>query len=300
MDTTLNLDSLKHHEISGAVAISAGSGGLPRLTVTTPRSTAEIYLHGAQVTGFQKTGEPPLLFLSAASQFAADKAIRGGVPICFPWFGSRAGAPAHGFARLTDWHLAATSAAPDGRVNVRLRLPEKAAGPGAFPGKVEYLVTVGDTLTLELHVTNHSDGPLVFEDCLHAYFTVGDIAAVAVGGLKGLSYLDKVGEPKQKVETAKVIHFNSEVDRVYLDAPQAVKIEDAKLKRILLVEKTGSHSTVVWNPWVDKAKAMADFGNEEYRRMVCVEAGNVGPNQITLAPGATSVLKVGLSSQMAK
>jgi len=102
------------------------------------------------------------------------------------------------------------------------------------------------------------------------------------------------------VETAKVIHFNSEVDRVYLDAPQAVKIEDAKLKRILLVEKTGSHSTVVWNPWVDKAKAMADFGNEEYRRMVCVEAGNVGPNQITLAPGATSVLKVGLSSQMAK
>jgi D-hexose-6-phosphate mutarotase len=296
----MNLDSLKHHEISGAVAIAAGQGGLPRLAVTTPAGAAEIYLHGAQVTGFQKTGEPPLLFLSAASQFAADQPIRGGVPLCFPWFGPRPGAPAHGFARLTEWHLAATSAAPDGRVSVRLRLPEKAGGAAAFAGKVEYLVTVGETLTMELHVTNHADTPLVFEECLHTYFAVGDIAAVTVGGLKGLSYVDKVAESKVKIESAKALHFNSEVDRVYLDAPQAVKIEDAKLKRTLLVEKTGSASTVVWNPWVDKAKAMADFGDEEYRRMVCVESGNVGPNQVTLVPGASSVLKVVLSSQMAK
>jgi len=298
MDTTLNLDSLKHHEISGAVAISAGQGGLPRLTVTTPAATAEIYLHGAHMTGFQKTGEPPLLWMSAASQFVAGKPLRGGVPICFPWFGSRPDAPSHGFARLTDWHLAATSAAPDGRVSVRLRLSEKAGGETEFPGKVEFLVTVGETLTMELHVTNHSDAPLVFEECLHSYFTVGDIAAVAVRGLKGLTYSDRVGGTAQKEETGKAIHVDSEVDRLFLDAPQTVIIEDASLKRTIRVEKIGSLSTVVWNPWVAKSKAMPDFGDEEYHRMICVESGNIGQNQITLAPGASSTLKVILSSQM--
>ena len=298
MDTTLNLDSLKHHEISGAVTISAGQGGLPRLTVTTPAATAEIYLHGAHMTGFQKTGEPPLLWMSAASQFVAGKPIRGGVPICFPWFGSRPDAPSHGFARLTDWHLAATSAAPDGRVSVRLRLSEKAGGETEFPGKVEFLVTVGETLTMELHVTNHSDAPLVFEECLHSYFTVGDIAAVAVRGLKGLTYSDRVGGTAQKEETGKAIHVDSEVDRLFLDAPQTVIIEDASLKRTIRVEKIGSLSTVVWNPWVAKSKAMPDFGDEEYHRMICVESGNIGQNQITLAPGASSTLKVILSSQM--
>jgi D-hexose-6-phosphate mutarotase len=297
MDTTMNLESLKQHEISGAVAISAGAGGLPRLAITTPGGAAELYLHGAQVTAFQKTGEPPLLFLSAASQFAADQPIRGGVPVCFPWFGPHAGGPAHGFARLTEWHLAATSAAPDGRVRVRLRLPEKAGG-GAFAGKVEFDVTVGDTLTLELLVTNTTGAALTFEECLHTYFSVGDIAEVAVRGLKGRTYLDKAGGATLKEETAKAIQFAGEVDRVYLDAPQPVVIEDAKLKRTVRVEKTGSASTVVWNPGAAKARAMTDFGDEEYRQMVCVESGNVGQNQITLAPGASSALKVALSSQL--
>jgi D-hexose-6-phosphate mutarotase len=290
----MDIEALKQHEISGAIAISAGAGGLPRLVITTPFSTAELYLHGAHVTGFQKTGEPRLLFLSAASQFAAGKPIRGGVPICFPWFGPRVGGPAHGFARLTDWHLAATSAAPDGRVSVRLRLPE-AAG---FPGKVEYLVTVGATLTMELQVTNTTGATLEFEECLHTYFSVGDIATVVARGLKGLKYLDKVGGLKLKEETDKAIHFTGEVDRVYLNTPQPVIIEDGKLHRTIRVEKTGSNSTVVWNPWVTKSKAMADFGDEEYHRMVCVESGNVGQNQVALAPGEFSTLKVTLSSQI--
>jgi D-hexose-6-phosphate mutarotase len=298
MDTTLDLDSLKQHEISGAITISAGQGGLPRLAITTPAGTGEIYLHGAHVTGFQKTGEPPLLWMSAASQFAADKPIRGGVPVCFPWFGARPDAPAHGYARLTEWHLAATSASADGRVSVRLRLPEKAGGPAAIPGKVEYLVTMGDTLTMELHVTNTAEKPLAFEECLHSYFTVGDIATVAVRGLKGLTYSDRAGGNALKVESAKAIHFHAETDRLYLDAPQTVIIEDGKLKRVIRVEKAGSDSTVVWNPWVAKSKAMPDFGDEEYHQMVCVESGNIGQNQVTLAPGAASTLKVVLSSQM--
>jgi D-hexose-6-phosphate mutarotase len=290
-------ETLKEHEITGAVAISAGHGKLPRLVITTPFSKAEIYLHGAHVAAFQKKNEPPLLWMSKESLFVPGKAIRGGVPICFPWFGSRAGFPAHGSARLTDWHLAATSAAPDGRVTVRLRLPE--LGPeAAYQGQVEYTVTVGETLTMELEVVNHSSEPLTFEECLHSYFTVGDIKAVSIRGLHGVHYMDHAGGGlTRKTDDDDVIRFNSEVDRVYLDSTGTVEIVDPKLGRIIKVEKSGSASTVVWNPWVAKSKAMPDFGDEEYQGMVCVESGNVAVSKTTLAPGSANKLKVVLSSQ---
>ena len=297
MDTALKFASLKEHEITGAIAISKGQGGLPRLVITTPASTAEIYLHGGQVTAFQKNGEPPMLWMSTASRFAKDKAIRGGIPICFPWFGATTGAPAHGYARLTNWNLAATSAAPDGRVTVRLRLPEKIAG-APYPGSVEYIVTVGATLTLELQVTNHSADPVTFEEMLHTYFTVGDIAAIGIKGLQGVHYLDKVSGFSQKTQTDEVIRFTGETDRVYLDTSHTVEIEDPKLRRVIRVEKSGSASTVVWNPWVEKARAMADFGDAEYRHMVCVESGNARTSRTTLAPGLANTLKVVLSSRL--
>ena len=147
---------MEQHEISGRVAIPTGNGGLRKINVTTGYSTAEIYLHGAHITGFQKNGEPPLLFMSDKSLFAPDKAIRGGVPVCFPWFGSREGLSAHGFARVTAWELMATTVLPDGSVRVGLRLPPNAGGANAFRGKVEFIVTVGDTLTMELQVANPS------------------------------------------------------------------------------------------------------------------------------------------------
>jgi glucose-6-phosphate 1-epimerase len=288
---------MEQHEISGRVAITTGNGGLRKINVTTDFSTAEIYLHGAHITGFQKNGEPPLLFMSDESLFAPDKAIRGGVPICFPWFGSREGLPVHGFARVTAWEPMATTVLPDGSVRVGLRLPPNAGGTNAFREKVEFIVTVGDTLTMELQVTNLSSEPLSFEECLHAYFLIGDINDVSITGLKGAHYLDKTDGNTRKLETGGAIKIISETDRVYLDSTSVVEIHDAKLRRIIRVEKANSASTVVWNPWIAKSKAMADFGDEEFHRMVCVEAGNVGQNQIILAPGKTSVLKVSLHSQ---
>jgi glucose-6-phosphate 1-epimerase len=287
---------MEQHEISGRVAITIGNSGLRKIDVTTDFSTAEIYLHGAHITGFQKNGEPPLLFMSDESLFAPDKAIRGGVPICFPWFGSREGLPAHGFARVTAWELVKTVALPDGSVRVGLRLPQNAGGANAFRGHVEFIVTVGDTLAMELQVTNPSAEPLSFEECLHAYFSVGDINDVSITGLKGVYYLDKTDGTARKLETGDAIRIVSETDRVYLDSTSAVEIHDAKLRRIIRVKKASSASTVVWNPWTGKAKAMADFGDDEFHRMVCVEAGNVGQNQIALAPGKTSALKMFLSS----
>ena len=184
----------------------AASGGLPKINITTGRSTAEIYLHGAQVTGFQKNGEPPLLFLSRLSRFAAGKAIRGGVPICFPWFGPRPGDVDHGFARITEWELVETTTPVAGAVTVRLRLPARPASAAWHEFRTEFVVTVADTLTMELVTTNESpDRSFEFEDCLHSYFAVGDIVQVSVTGLKGAHYLDKTDQVARKLETADAI-----------------------------------------------------------------------------------------------
>lgn len=297
--TTTTLEQLRRHEIPNHIAVSAGHGGLPKLSVTTNRSAAEVYLHGGHVTGFQKSGEPPLLWMSAASQYAVGKPIRGGVPVCFPWFGPRESAPVHGFARLATWELVGTSILSDGSVSIRLRLPKDAGGADVFPGTVEFQVIVGETLTMELSVVNSSDAAVSYEVCLHTYFTVGDINEVSITGLKGVEYLDKVGGITRKREKEDAIRISSEVDRVYLDTTTPVEIHDAKLRRVIRVEKTGSASTVVWNPWVAKSKAMPDFGDEEFHGMVCVESGNVAQNKASLTPGESSALKVVLSSMPA-
>jgi len=274
-----------------------GRGDLPMLEITTPWSSAEIYLHGAQVTHFKKHDEAPLLFLSQCSRFAAGQPIRGGIPIIFPWFGKPADKPGqHGFARVRDWELKEMAVSPDGTVTVRLRMPECADSPECPACTVDFMVTVNVALTVELVVLNRSSREFIFENCLHTYFAVADIGAVSITGLKGVDYLDQVEAFARKTETNDAIRITSEVDRIYLDTSHGVEIQDASLKRMIRVEKEGANSTVVWNPWIAKARAMQDFGDEEYRQMVCVESGNVALNKIKLAPGQTSRLKGKLSS----
>jgi D-hexose-6-phosphate mutarotase len=289
---------LRKHEIPGRVTLATGNGGLPKLEIKTDRSTAEIYPHGAHVTDFQKNGEPPLLFMSQASQFVDGKPIRGGVPIVFPWFGPREGVPAHGFARLVSWDLRAASLTPSGAVKLSFDLPESAAKSYDVNARVSHVVTVDDQLTMELIVTNTAaSGNFVFENCFHTYFAVSGIDAVSITGLKGAPYLDRLDSTALKSESADAIRIRSEVDRTYVNAAGPVEIQDATLRRVIRVEKSGSASTVVWNPWVAKAKAMADFGDEEFRQMVCVESGNVAQNKIALAPGGIASLKVVVSSR---
>jgi D-hexose-6-phosphate mutarotase len=281
----------------GRVTFQDGLGELPMIEVTTARSTAEIYLHGAHVTHFQKKGELPLLFLSHVSRFAVDQPIRGGIPVIFPWFGRHADKPhAHGFARIKDWDLKEVLSPADGSVSLRLAMPECPDAPGCPACAVEYIVTVSDTLSAELVVTNQSATDFVFENCLHTYFAVGDINAVSITGLKGVDYLDAVAGFARKTESGDAIRIDSEVDRVFLDTAHTVEIHDASLRRMIRAEKENSASTVVWNPWIAKAKAMPDFGDEEYTQMVCVESGNVMSNQTKLAVGQTARLSIKLSS----
>lgn len=292
----MGIDALKKLEIPGRVAVSKGKGDFLKLDVTTDWSTAEVYLHGAHVTSFQKKGEAPLLFMSESSRFEAGHPIRGGVPIIFPWFGPREGKSAHGFARVTPWELHETVGVPDGGVTLRFYMTESPAAAEWPAFSVNYVVTVADRLRMDLMVTNRSDKDLVYEDCLHTYLAVGDISNVSVRGLKGLEYLDKTENYARKREPENILRLTSEVDRTFLNTQETMEVFDSSFRRTILVEKTGSASTVVWNPWIDKAKAMPDFGDEEYKKMICVESGNVADNRITLKSGRTQILTTVLTS----
>jgi len=287
------------HEIPGRIAIVNGNAGLLKIVVAAKSSAAEIYLHGAHFTHFQKNGGPPLIFMSRKSYFAPGKPIRGGVPICFPWFGNRADGSSHGFARISEWQLVKTAAAPDGAVTLHFALPQI---PGREMWKnlrTEFVVTVADTLTMELIASNDAcDGTLEFENCLHTYFHVGDIGAVSISGLQGAAFLDNAagGNGERKIQNEAALRLTKEINRIYPDNTAAVEIHDGKLKRIIRVEKFNSQSTVVWNPWTTQ-KLPDDFDPAEHAQMVCVESGNVKQNRISLAPGKSSALKVVIGSR---
>src|SRR6266446_3702351 len=237
-------EQLKRFEIPGRVTFLEGNGEMPKIETRTDWSTAEIYLHGAHVTDFQRKGQAPLLFTSQFSRFAPGQPIRGGIPVIFPWFGAREGEPMHGFARLSEWELHEATALPEGGVSLRFSLPDTSAGATWPQFSANYVVTITDTLSLELIVTNASaDQNFSFENCLHTYFSVGDIDAVSITGLKGLEYLDKTENFAQKTETAEAIKISSEVDRIYCATTGTVEILDSKLRRKIRIEKTGSAST---------------------------------------------------------
>ena len=288
-------------DLPASVRRGAGRNGLERLAITTGRAIGEVYLHGAHVTAWQPTGAAPVLWVSRDSLFDAAKPIRGGVPVCFPWFaahGTDASAPMHGFARLRTWTL--TSAEDrDGEVHFTYELVDdelsrRSAWPHRF--RARYRVVVGDRLGLGLDVYNTGDAPFTFEAALHTYFSVKDIQQVSVTGLAGTDYLDKVDGFARKREGEAPVRFVGETDRIYLDTEATCTIDDPGLQRRIEIAKTGSRSTVVWNPWVDRARAIADFGDDEWPSMLCIETANVRDAAVALEPGShhtmTAVVEV--------
>lgn len=290
-----NLADLKKQFPLPGVTIEPGQGGLPRVAVRTPVAEADIYLHGAHVTHFQPRGQKPVLFTSAKSHFAAGKAIRGGVPMIFPWFGPKADdakAPQHGFVRSVPWTLAGVSQAGDA-VAVKLTFGPSDATRQVWPHEFElaYTVTVGRTLELALEVKNTGPTPFTFDEALHTYLAVADVRRATIDGLGGREFIDKVDAARRKTQPPGPFEIEGETDRVYLNTPDPVVVADPAGGRRLTVAKSGSNATVVWNPWVAKAKALADFGDDEWPGMVCVETVNAADNAVTLPPGQTHVMR---------
>ena len=281
-----------------AAFIDKGTGNLDRIAITAAEGEAHVYLHGAHVTHFKPRGGRPVLFVSRRSHFEAGapgKPIRGGVPLCFPWFGPKAGAPdapMHGFARTLTWQLDTVTRNDRGAVRTTLHLESNDFTRRLFPHDfaATFVVTIDARLTMELRVRNTGREAILIEEALHSYFAVGDVRRVSIAGLEGLPYLDKADAGARKEGEKAPIAIARETDRVYAGARGAVSIADPVWGRRLVVGKSGSATTVVWNPWIDKAKAMPDFGDEEWSEMVCVETANAMGDAITIAPGATHAM----------
>ena len=288
-------------EIPGVATLEAGAGGLTKLVISATEGQAEIYLHGAHVTHFQPSGRKPVLFLSQKSLFEADKPIRGGIPLIFPWFGPNTedpSAPMHGFARVKNWEVINVSKTSAGDVSATFELtsrqPMSKVWPHSF--QLQYTVRVGRELSLTLSVKNLSSKAFSFEEAFHTYLAVSDVRQSRIEGLAGHQYIDKVDQFQIKTQGAGPIAIEGETDRVYLDTADVVCVQDPVLDRELRVRKIDSQSTVLWNPWIAKAKAMADFGDEEWPGMVCVETANVGKNKISLPAGATHEMRAIISA----
>ncbi len=289
----------KQFAIPGQLRFSAGPAGLPRLTINNRQASAEVLLQGAHLTHWAPVGEQAVIWLSPAAKFATGKSVRGGVPICWPWFGPHAfmpSFPAHGFARTTDWEVTASRQAADGTTGVSLRHAptEKTREQWPHNTPVELHLTVGGSLDLELVTHNDGPSPVTIGQALHTYFAVGDVRQVQVLGLEDCTYIDKVDGGRRKRQQDSVT-IDREVDRVYLGTAGDCVIDDPAGGRRIRIRKRGSHSTVVWNPWQDKARQMGDLGDDGHLRMLCVESCNAADDVVTLAPGGELRLWVSYS-----
>ena len=285
--------------ISGLAKVISGSGGLPKLQVSAKSASAEIYLHGAQVTSWQPAGAGEVIFLSEHSHWTDGRAIRGGIPVCFPWFRAKADdpkAPAHGFVRTREWQLDSVISKEDASVIAVFSTESDASTRLWWPHefRLALRITIGVTLGLELTATNTGSAPLSFEEALHTYFRVGRVERVRVRGLNGVTYLDNVDQNREKAQSGDLV-LTGTTDNAYLNTLSVTELIDPILRRAVRTEKENSRTTIVWNPWQQGAASLSDLGEDEWQQMTCVEASNILSSAVSLAPGEEHTMRANLS-----
>lgn len=275
--------------IEGKLQFVEHSSGLIQGLVTSPECTASFFLLGAHVAEFQPSGCEPVLFMSQKAVFEEGKAIRGGIPICFPWFGPAkhdADAPSHGLVRTELWSVTKASAR-EGSVEVSLQIE-------ADDFLLDYELRFGKDLQATFRIKNQATARRSCDLALHSYFAIGNVDSTQVQGLENHGYLDQLtGE--EHLASGEPIQFTEETDRIYHGSCRQVRIVDSKNERTLVVEAQNSQSTVVWNPWVAKSQRMPDFGDLEYPHMCCVETANIRPDGITLDSGSETEVNLCIS-----
>ena len=277
--------------IAGQLEFIAGNGGLPMIQVKTVKAKALISIHAGQVLSYQPAGEAEdVMFLSAKAYYQGGKAIKGGAPICWPWFGADPegkGRPGHGFVRNRGWNVVATEALANGDIKVTVGLddtPEtQAIWPHAFSLRQE--IVIGGSLNLSLITRNTGKEKFTITQAFHTYFKVGDISRAKVLGLAGCDYLDKAGGGNTQKHQTGDVTIDAEVDRIYLNVGNTLTIDDAALNRRIQITSQGSKTAVVWNPWEKIAKDMADLEDHDYQRLLCVETTNAADDVREVAPG---------------
>ena len=274
---------------NNSLQVIEGEGGIPLIEIQNEQASALISQLGANLLSWIPKGEQEIIWLSEQARFEVGKSIRGGVPVCWPWFGAHhanSNYPAHGFARAACWQIEQTMALEDGASYIRFSLQPQPENHPMWPPhtRVELAISVGKKLRMELTSYNEGDHSIIISQALHTYFRVGDVRQVLLHGLNETDYLDKLDSFKRKQQHGSLV-FNEEVDRIYLNTTSACVIEDKALNREISITKGGSHSTVVWNPWQETADRMGDLGEQGYTRMLCVESSNAADDVVNIGAG---------------
>ncbi len=287
------MSSLQPFEIENHVSF-VQQGDVTVAVLHSDAGRVRVALQGAQVLDWLPTGETTsVIWVSDAAVYQTGKGVRGGVPVCWPWFGAgETGKPAHGFVRTKLWSVEA-SGISDAGVWLRLVTQDDDASRALWNQafKLSLTVTLGASLGIALTTNNTGDSDFVISEALHTYFAIGDVDRVQVTGLDGVHYLDKVLDMTEHTQTGDVA-IVGEVDRVYVNTTSETAIVDATLGRDIIISKTNSRATVVWNPGSEKEKGFADMNTGDYRKMLCVESGTAGGDVVRVAAGASHTLSV--------
>lgn len=266
-----------------------GNNGMPKVVLSHPSGgTAEVYLNGGQVTSWVPAGGKDVLFMGKTAAFAPGDPIRGGIPVVFPQFANTGPLPQHGFARKSEWHVAESEDQPgeDFQVTLALQDDHRTRELWDHHFRTELRVTLGEqSLEVKLDVRNIGDDTFSFTAAFHTYLAVADIREAAIRGLTGKWYTDKTQGGIEVKDEAKKLTIADEIDRVYLKAPKKIEVEDRGNNRRIEVRANGFRDAVIWNPWAEKVTGFIGLDNDDYTRMICVEAAQIG-SPVELKPGA--------------
>lgn len=279
------------------VVFEESQDGIVLVKIDHPLATATISLQGGQVLQWQpKFQVQPVLWSAESMHWKKGRAIRAGIPICWPWFGAHpvdSSAPAHGYARICPWEVTSVSTSHSGPVEICMAMPMASRSTATQIEKVTLTsrMSIGETLSISLATNNASNQPLVITEALHAYFKVSDIRDIEILGLNECEYIDLIDQNARKTQTG-AVRFTNETGRVFINTMNDCFIHDSGYDRTIKIEKTGSQSTVVWNPWQDTASKMNDLGSEQWQKMVCIETANALDNAQFIESCAQHTLSV--------
>ena len=289
----MDFEQLSQYEIEDELEFVEIEHGFTYIEINNARAHATISTYSGQVLSYRPKGQAhDLLFVSDNAYYESGKAIKGGIPVCWPWFGpdpDAQGRPAHGFVRNRQWQVSASESLADGSTKVVMSLTDSDDTLGIWPHpfRLSIEITVGDSLKVELVTHNSGAGSVTISQALHTYFRVGDIGKVSVLGLEGADYIDKVDGSARKTQ-AGAVTIDGEVDRIYTGVTGVtgeLVIDDESLGRKIHITTKGCSTAVVWNPWAETAASMADLDDDDYRKMICVETANAGPETVEITAG---------------
>lgn len=292
----MKIEQYKKFELPGYLTIEPGISSLPFIKISNAAASAEICLLGAHLCSFIPKGQKDLLWVSKNAIFAEGEAIRGGIPICWPWFaaGPFAGAPAHGFVRTTLWKILSTKAISDSLTEIVFQVASSENDPTQWRESflLTYTLRVGESLEIELKTENTGESAFIINQALHSYYAVANIEDILVSGFENAQYIDKTvnEESASKIQKGK-INFSAETDAVFENSPGPYTIIDPNYKRKIRIESENSNSAVVWNPWIKKGKAI-NLAENEYKNMLCVENCNIFSDSVKIKAKESHTLKV--------